>query len=433
MVVTVHELHPRSNCIASFLRVGHTGHRRLEQLQASGRLPFQRFVFDAAYINEQRDLLKRLKRDGCEIVLDPNFAEMAMAGRYESSVAKLQWANAERPWRPEDFGRSRNLDTAKAIAEFAVAHKVDVVLAPCNLVEIDDASWHSVDLKMCEALRHELNQSGGANVAIDFQLITTMATLKDDRARKVAIEGLDALPIDNVWVRASGFGATATGAGTRHFVEAVRSIHGLGRPIVADGVGGFAGLAAAAFGAAGAISHGVAQRESFDANQWKRPRASKGGGGTAVRVYVHELDRYFTEEQLDKIFGARRGRSLFGCNDMSCCHNGIEDMVENAHAHFVTQRSRQIEDLSGVPVARRAEHFLMKHLDPAIRSARLGARLKISDETVLKSVFESKARLIRMRDVLVDLHSASAGVSRSGTPDFRGRLQGSNLTAERRS
>jgi hypothetical protein len=144
-------------------------------------------------------------------------------------------------------------------------------------------------------LRQELDQLGGANIAIDYQLITTNALLKDQRARNEVIDGVGSLPIDNVWVRTSGFGATATGVGTRHYIEAMRDLHAIDRPLIADGVGGFSGLAAAAFGAVGSISHGVAQRESFDLNDWKKPSRGRSGG-TATRVYVHELDRYFTED-----------------------------------------------------------------------------------------------------------------------------------------
>lgn len=38
MVATVHILHKRPAQIGSFLRIGHTGHRKLEQLIAASRL-----------------------------------------------------------------------------------------------------------------------------------------------------------------------------------------------------------------------------------------------------------------------------------------------------------------------------------------------------------------------------------------------------------
>jgi hypothetical protein len=47
---------------------------------------FRRFVFDAAHIDEQRDLLATLRRSGCEIVLDPNVAETATPGRFASRL-----------------------------------------------------------------------------------------------------------------------------------------------------------------------------------------------------------------------------------------------------------------------------------------------------------------------------------------------------------
>jgi hypothetical protein len=419
MAATLHVLRPQSPPIAGFLRVGHTGHRKLLDLQAAGRLPFRRVVFDAAHIEEQIELVKRLKASGCEIVLDPNFAEMATAGRFgSSSIQKLPWANLDRPWRPEDFIGRRNQDAARAIAEFAVKAGVDAVLAPTHLLEQANDVWRQVDLRLCEALRHELNQCGGTDVAIDYQVITTSALLKDGTHRTSLVADLKSMPIENVWIRASGFGATSTGAGTRHFVEAVRGFHDLGRPLVVDMAGGFAALGAVAFGAVGGLSHGVGQKETFKAADWRRPPA--GGGGASARAYVHELDRYFKEDQLQAIFNAKGGRSRFGCNDTKCCPHGGEDMIESAHAHFLTQRHRQLDDLSGVPEARRAEHFLLRHLDPAIRSARHAARLKIADEQVMGAVGEAKVRLVRLRDALADLNETGGAETRSRAVGFRG-------------
>ena len=130
MAATLHVLRPQSPPLAGFLRVGHTGHRKLLDLQAAGRLPFRRVVFDAAHLEEQIELLKQLKASGCEIVLDPNFAEMATPGRFGApSIQKLPWASLDRPWQPDDFVGRRNQDTAKAIADFAVKAGINVVLA----------------------------------------------------------------------------------------------------------------------------------------------------------------------------------------------------------------------------------------------------------------------------------------------------------------
>jgi hypothetical protein len=421
MAATVHVLHSKALPIGSFLRVGHTGHRKLEALIAASRLRFHRFVFDAAHIGDQKDLLATLQRAGCEIALDPNAAETAMAGRFDSSVSELPWGNPDRPWESGDFSKTRNLDTAKAIAEFSVQHKVNAVLAPTHCIEAIPSPWLPIDLRLCEELRHELDRAGGKSIPVDFQLITTNTLLKDRQARETLVASLRQSPVENIWLRASGFGATATGSGTRAFIEASRNFHETDKPIVADYAGGLSALAAAAFGSVGGICHGMNQKETFRLADWRKP--ATGGGGSAKRIYVAELDRSLKEDQLNALFSTKGMRARFGCNDTSCCAHGIEDMMENPHRHFVIQRSRQIKNLSDVPEARRVEHFLLHHLDPAVRSARIASRLKFADDHIANLVDETKRRLTNLRDPLGDLHSASTSATRSAAPRFRGDNQ----------
>jgi hypothetical protein len=423
MVATVHILHRKPAPIGSFLRVGHTGYRKLEALIAASRLRFRRFVFDAAHINEQGDLLRTLQRAGCEIVLDPNLAETATAGRFSSSVSALPWGNPDRPWNSDDYGRTRNLDTAKAIAEFALQHNVDAILSPSHCIESFPTPWVSVDRRLCDELRHELDRIGGQHIAIDYQLITTNTLLKDEEARQGLVNFVQDAPAENLWLRASGFGAVATGAATRSFIESARSFHALQKPLIADYAGGLAALAATALGGVGGFAHGMIQKESFRIGDWKKPPT--GGGGSEKRIYVPELDRFLKEDQLNSLFSVKGTRSRFGCNDTTCCAHGAEDMIENPHRHFIIQRNLQTKSLSEVPEARRAEHFLLHQLDPAVRSARLASRLKISDPTLVKLVTESKKRLINLRDSMGDLHLKSESASRSAAPKFRGKDQGS--------
>ena len=419
----IHLLHARPAPLAPFLRVGHTGQHRLEALVAANRMPYQRFVFDAAHIRRQQSLLQALTARGSEIVVDLNFAETAAPGRYATAVAKLPWGNAERPWTPDDFGRGRNADFFKQMAEFAVANGVTAVFAPTHLVESEVASWHTVDLDGCVRLRQELDRAGGKHIAIDYQIITTTAALKNSQLRSDILDGVADLPFQNLWVRASGFGAKATGPGTRHLLEAARHLHAIGRPVVIDMAGGFAGLAILAFGVSGGICHGVALSESFNAADWRKPPQRGKGGGLGARIYVAEPDRHLSEKQAEAFFAVRGTKSRFACNDTSCCPSGPDDIAENPQSHFITQRFRQIAELDRLPEARRAEHFLLRMLDPAVRSTRQASKLKFGDEQVRKLVGESKTRLIRFRDALGALHEAEAvgtDVSRSRVPTFRG-------------
>lgn len=122
MTATLHYLHPRSQSFIGFLRVGHTGHRKLEALLAAGRLPFGRMVFDAAHVGGQQQLLGSLRTAGREIVLDPNFAEMGTLSRFSSAVRRLPWAHSQRPWEASDLDPGRRREIAKLIANFAMAH-----------------------------------------------------------------------------------------------------------------------------------------------------------------------------------------------------------------------------------------------------------------------------------------------------------------------
>lgn len=190
-----------------------------------------------------------------------------------------------------------------------------------------------------------------------------------------------------------------------------------------DMAGGFPALSALAFGAVGGISHGVTQRETFDLAAWRKPPPPRNGGGLQARIYLAELDRYLDAEQARAFFAARGIKSRFACADSTCCPSGIDDMVENPHAHFLTQRHRQIEALGHVPEDRRAEHFLLHSMDPALRSTRQAAKLRFADDTVQKAVADAKARLGRLRDALGALHQADAGAAtRSRSPVFRGAL-----------
>jgi hypothetical protein len=125
---------------------------------------------------------------------------MATIGRFgSSSIQKLPWANLGRPWQPEDFDRRRNQDAAKAIAEFVVVKAgVHAVLAPTHLLEQLNDAWRPIDLRRCEALRHELDKCGGSDIAVDYQLITTSTLLKEDSSRGAFLADITQMPIENV-------------------------------------------------------------------------------------------------------------------------------------------------------------------------------------------------------------------------------------------
>jgi hypothetical protein len=421
MTASVHYLHDRPEPIGQFLRTGSTGHRQLETLHSAARLPVERVVVEAASIDVQKDLIHTLREDGVYIVLDTNVAELSALGRYQGAGKCLPWADQSRPLVPEDFLPPSDKGLIRKIARFATKHEVHAVLAPTQLVETVLDTWFRLDIRLCEALRKALDaEEGGKNIAIDYPLLTTYGALRDSAQRRAFVADLRSLPFDNLWLRISGFGSDASPAGVRRYISALFDFHALGKPVVADCIGGLAGLAVSSFGASGAIAHGVAEKERFDAGSWNAPRRS-GGGGQSGRVYIPGLDRMMKIADAKKLLEARGARRLISCPDRHCCPLGAEDMFKDAKGHFLTQRHKQISDLSRVPERHRVDHFLDRYLAAADRVARQVARLNTGDDAISASLQQSSLRLDRMRSVLEDLHrTIGDDASRSATPRRRG-------------
>src|SRR5436190_11918282 len=72
--------------IATFLRVGVSGHRQLETLLMSGKFPSERLVLDASAYARQGDLVAALKRAGRELSLDTNVAELSSVGAFKGPL-----------------------------------------------------------------------------------------------------------------------------------------------------------------------------------------------------------------------------------------------------------------------------------------------------------------------------------------------------------
>jgi hypothetical protein len=424
-VTNVHLLHPPSPSIGCFTRLGHSGHRKLATLHAAGRLPIERAVVDAAHLVDQQELLQELRASGVELILDTRAAELAEVGGYASAARHLPWAHANRRHAPSDFNKESISDFAKRIADFATAKQMHAVLAPTRLIEGPRDPWFSVDLRTCEALRKALDGLGAEGVAIDYSLLAASETIRDEAKRTALAQELRNLPFENLWLRMPGFGRNATAVALRKYINVARSFHALGRPVVADNVGGFVGIAISVFHAVSGFSHGIAEKETCDVYRWKKLSSARTGGSTA-HIYIPEIDLYVSLAQLNSLFDAKGAKSLIACNDPNCCPNGILDMQERAKSHFLNQRARQLMELNGVPHPRRPPHFL-RQLAAAGATARKVERLNLADSRLLEKLNKHSRRLDEMHEVLEDLHETIGDVSRGRT--LRNRTTGGRTAA----
>jgi hypothetical protein len=406
--------------IAHFLRIGHSGHKQLETLHGKGRFPAQRVVVDASKLKFQKELISALRAAEAEIVLDTNVAELSALARFDGAVRTAPWAEVGDggPLRPEHFASTHSGDIISQIARFAVVHCVDAVLAPGHFLRQGHRDeWFDVDRGACAALRDALDREGGKQIEIDYLLMPTYTHLQDEAVRGAFLLGLQSLPFSNLWIRASGFGADGTPLGARRYITALSGLHNLGKPVIADNIGGLIGLAAVAFGAASGLAHGVGVHERFNAGGWEKPRKKKeegAGGGSQVRVTIPGLDRSATIDELEVLAKSRGGHRLVVCGDRNCCLHGIDDMKKNWRAHFLHQRFSRSVLLEKIPDHNRTRHFLDNDMAEADRLARQVKDLKTGDKELTNRLIKHSRRMEAMRGVLESLCEARGdGVARA--------------------
>jgi hypothetical protein len=161
-------LHGQPSEISQCLRVGMSGHRQLETLHGSGRLPARRIVIEAGAASRQQDLIDALKESDCELVLDTNVAELSAIGRYQGAVKEAPWALESGVLRASHFALGANHDVLSMVARFAVERGFHAVLAPTHALENSNDAWLTVDRTACMRLRRLLDMEG----AETSQLIT---------------------------------------------------------------------------------------------------------------------------------------------------------------------------------------------------------------------------------------------------------------------
>ena len=417
--------------IAHYLRIGLTGHRQLETLHGEGRLPATRVVVDASKLAFQKELVSALRLADAEIILDTNAAELSALARFDGAFKTAPWAAKSdgSPLRPEHFTGDARDGVIASIARYAVENDVHAVLAPGHFLRLaNQDEWFEVDRIACVTLREALDREGGGRIAIDYVLIPTYTHLRDEAIRGAFLSGLHDLPFDNLWVRASGFGSDASALGARRYITALAGLHNLGKPIIADHVGGLIGLATAAFGTASGIAHGVGERERFDASQWDKPRRKKEEGregGRTIRVTIPDLDKSVTRKELRMLAEARGGHRLVVCGDRDCCPHGLEDMIKNWRSHFLHQRFARTHALELVPDHNRTRHFIETDLAQADRLARQVKQLKTGDEDMAKRLVEHSRRVESRRAALENLYE-TLGDNTARAPEAK-RRSGSQI------
>jgi hypothetical protein len=420
--------------VGHFIRLGDTGHRQLADLHAEGRFSPRRAVVDASRLQHQKELVSALRASGTQIVLDTKAAELAAEARFAGFARGAPWAECGngRPLGPDHYASKAASDVIGRIARFAIEHQLHAVLAPGHFLrEGSKSEWFDVDQTACVALRHALDREGGRHISIDYQLLIPHVALDEVGERGQFIDGLKDLPFDNLWLRASGFGSDAGPLTTRRYINSLLGLHNLGKPIVADYLGGLISLAATSFGAISGFAEGIGERERFDARDWNKSPKIRGDDdvfGQTKRVAITDFGRTVTATELKKLFEAKGGRRLIACGNRDCCPHGLSDMLNNPKRHSVYQRRRQIQEIEATPDLNRAQHFLDGEMTRADRLARQIKELRTGDQALTKRMVQHSRRLEKLRSTLEHFHEtrgrdaprALAIIERQNSSEHRG-------------
>ena len=409
----VYPLYQDANQISHILRVGHTGHRVFEDLHAAGRMPFRHAVFDAGHSQRQHDLISALGSAGIEIIIDTKAAELAWEIGIHSSAGNLPWARTDSPHRPSDWVGAVGRIRAEQIAQFVTAIEADAVLAPTHFVSSASSPWLGVDISAARLLRDALDNVGSESVRVDYHLTVPVGILRDHTQMEAIANAIADTPPGNLWLRLSGFGMNGTAAALRRYIEFAWQLASLGKPIIADNVGGNVALSLASFGAVGGICQGAAERESFSVSGWHSQ--SRGGGGPQKRIYAPALDLFLPKDTAEFFLDRRYAKTLVLCADQSCCRDA-EDMIVNSKRHALVQSNRQIMELSRRPSLKRADYVLTEVLPETGRSLRKARRIRFEDEKLIARLQTLADRSERMLYALEDLHSSVEATPIAKTP-----------------
>lgn len=388
--------------IGHVIRTGEASYRQLEHLHAEGRLPARAVVIDASKARFQKEFIQSLRATGADVTLDPKVAELSELGKFSGSAKGAPWAveEANRPLEPDDFGLGANTDLFGKIARMAAELGVTSVMSPTHFLRPGvDNIWLPIDCRSVALLRAALDREAGRHVAIDYPLILPHTRLLDDQYMPRILAALHDLPVDNLVLRLSGFGADAGPLTVKRTLGAIQQLHVLGYPILLDYVGGLVGLGALAFGIVSGIAHGIGERDRFDARSWhkppKQPTAERSFGRT-IYIPLPGLDKSFRKMDLKTIASAARGRRLVACGDRECCPRGLISMLDNHRSHIARQKFRAIDALFSVPDARRVDHFINVDLRSAERLARDLVHLNIDDDGLNKTLSDWRKRIDSM-------------------------------------
>lgn len=411
---------PQSGKLGLYLRPGHSQHKDMLEALAAGKKNFTGLVIEASKVERRHhELVAHAHQIGLDVILDPCTQAMATPSGYSKGMAQLPWG-FDRPHTADDFRGKNGRTIARAIAEFAKYHNFTEILGPTHLLNGPNDPWLRYDIDNMGHMRAALDEDGNS-IQLIYPLSVPMQILRDPLQRDALIAALADAPMDALWLKVDNFGSDASGEKTVAYIHATRDFHVLGKPIIADHVGGLGSLGLLSFGAVGGIAQGITMLEGFTASRWKRPpKEGRQVGGPQTRVYLPDVDLLLKPADAEAfVSSSTRTRGQFGCRDTHCCPSGLRDMISNPTRHFMHQRCNEVNEISKRPEAIRVNEYMDKNVRPISDNIAAAVGLGAISDELRKKLQRKQKHMGGFREAIAHLAEVDAMPSQASVRPSR--------------
>lgn len=350
----------------------------LEEYYADG-YAVENVVFPINHQNQQKNLLKLIKENGINIIMDP--ATMRLAYDTYTDVKGL----VALPYAPDDLSRleledlkdyDKKKEYVKKVVDEQLKHNVKNIVAPfhmsnnSNVVKIKmdtNENWFSLDVKLLEETRNYLDVINfNGKLVGGFCIKADILTNKTER--EYFLNVLSGLDCDMFWIYVDCISENSNSAQLYNYATALLDLQkSTNKPVIAGRIGAF-GLVLLAFGLY-AFESGTSRFESFYEDLYKEASDSFN---MYVRYYMPELLANVAVERKNPVRIVQLLHSKVG-KDITChcpyC-DGVSPELLLADGltrkHFLYRRNEEIQKLRNFPTVDERVKYMKERIENAI-------------------------------------------------------------------
>lgn len=349
----------------------------LEEYYADG-YAVENVVFPINHQYQQKNLLKMIKENDINIIIDPSTIRLAY-----DTYADVKGLVAL-PYAPDDLSRleledlkdyDKKKEYVKKVVDEQLKHGVKNVVAPfhmsnnSNVVKIKmdtNENWFSLDVKLLEETRTYLDSIDfDGKLVGGFCIKTDILTNKTER--EYFLNVLSGLNCDMYWIYVDCINENSNAAQLYNYATALLDLQkSTNKPVMAGRIGAF-GLVLLAFGLY-AFESGTSRFESFYEDLYKD---TSDPFNMYVRYYMPELLANVAVERKNPIRIVQLLHSATGkdiaCHCPYCDGVNPELLVSDGltRKHFLYRRNAEIQSLRNMSTVSERVEYMKERINSA--------------------------------------------------------------------